>query len=102
MSSLSSLDNGGLSGVHTVEAYDVPAFVQFNDVVPGTKGFDNDQGYFEYRIRPAVKEGHILFYRPPGYDTCTMYCAIAFGDELIWKPVLIYNNISSKSTGKAL
>ena len=102
MSSLSSLDNGGLAGVHTVETKEVNTFVQFNDVVPGNVGTDRDAGYGQVRVRPAVKEGHILFYNPAGSTSCTMHCAIEIDGELVWKPVLIYSSISSKSTGKAL
>ena len=102
MSELSSLGNGGLSGVHTVEAKEVDTFVQFNDVVPGTQGTDRDDGFAKVRIRPAVKEGHVLFYNPPGSASCNMYCAINFDGELIWKPVLIYTSIQSKSTGEGL
>lgn len=102
MSDLSSLDNGGLSGVHTVEAKEVNTFVQFNDVVPGTTGTDRDAGYGQVRVRPALKEGHVMFYNPAGSTSCNMYCAIDFDGELVWKPVLIYSTVSSKSTGKTL
>ena len=99
---LSSISNGGLSGPKTIKHSNVDCFVQFNDVVPGTPGFDSDDGPITFRVRPAVAEGHILLYQPSGYDACVMYCAVTIDGELEWKPVLIYGKIVSKSTGEDL
>ena len=99
---LSAITNGGISGVHTIAHEDVNCFVQFNDVIPGNPGFDSDQGFLDFRVRPPIQEGHILFYQPSGYDTCTMYCGVTIGGVLTWAPVLIYDKIASRSTGKPL
>ena len=99
---LSSISNGGLVGPKTIKQDYVDCFVQFNDVVPGTFGFDRDDGPSKFRVRPAVQEGHIMFYQISGFDTCTMYCAVTIDGELVWNPVLISGNIVSKSTGEAL
>lgn len=77
MSDLSSLDNGGLSGVHTIQQKRTPKIIQINGVVPGTIGTDRDDGYTQVRVRPAVEEGHIMLYGPPGtVDGYNMYCAV--------------------------
>ena len=101
--SLSSLQNGGLSGVDTTVSTKTPTYVQFNDVEPGTIGFDKDNSQFwQYRIRPAERDGHLLAYRPPGFqgEACNLYCAVDIDGELVWKPVMIYGDVINSSTGE--
>lgn len=103
MSDLSSLDNGGLSGVHTIQQKRTPKIIQINGVVPGTIGTDRDDGYTQVRVRPAVEEGHIMLYGPPGtVDGYNMYCAVNIDGELVWKPVFIYEQIYNTKTGEIL
>lgn len=101
---LSSLSNGGLAGVHTLPKKLAPTFVDINDVIPGTSGFDSDDGFPRFRIRPAKCEGQLLFYGPPGAAVYNAYCAVNQGTEespvLVWIPVLMYKGLKNKSTGQ--
>ena len=99
---LSAITNGGISGVKTVDRQNVDCFVDFNDVVPGQYGFDSDEGFTQYRIRPPKQEGHIVAYQISGFDTCTLYCGVTVDGELTWAPVLIYGEMVNRSTGATL
>ena len=56
---LSSVDNGGLSGLSTVRAQDAASFVKTTKVKPGTAGFDSEAGFSQYRILEPVVEGQL-------------------------------------------
>lgn len=97
---LSSVDNGGLSGLSTMRASDTAVFVQTTKTKPGTFGFDSDEGFPQYRIRPPVVEGQLMFYVPSPGIKYVIYCAVDVGGVLDWRPVMLYQEIVNTLNGE--
>ncbi len=98
---LSSVDNGGLSGLSTVRVQDAASFVKTTKVKPGTAGFDNEAGFPQYRVLPPVVEGQLTFYLPAPGTKYVIYCAVSISGSLVWKPVMLYQKVVNTLNGES-
>ncbi len=96
---LSSLSNAGLSGFSTVRREDAAVFVKTTKTKPGTAGFDNEDGFPQYRVLQPVKAGQLIFYVPAPGTQYVVYCGVDTGQGLSWVPVLLYQKIVNTLNG---
>lgn len=97
--SLSSLDNGGLSGLSTIRRADAAVFVKTTKTKPGTLGFDEEAGYSQYRILKPSVAGQLMFYAPEPGTQYVPYCGVSIEGELVWVPVMLYQKIVNTLNG---
>lgn len=97
---LSSVNNGGLSGLSTVRLEDAAFFVKTTKVKPGTPGYDNDAGFPQYRVLQPVVKGQLLFYLPSPGTKYVIYCAVNISGTLTWVPVMLYQRIVNTLNGQ--
>lgn len=93
MTSLSSIDNGGISGIHTMPEIDVP--VCMKEVVhdPREVGYDREDGFGRHRVFPATQAGELVMYARPPFSIYNLYCSVPDGNDFKWVPVMIYTSV---------
>lgn len=93
---LSSLNNGGLSGLSTVREEDAATFVPTTKTKPGLPAFDSLEGFTQYRVLLPSIAGQLFFYAPSPYTRYVIYCGVNTGNGLEWVPVQMYEAITNK------
>ncbi len=104
MSDLSSLENGGLSGISASSETQSPRCIFITEEVPVTipvPGFSIGPSIL-YRTEVGVsvhdatptQEGELIMYCPPPYQFAVPYCSVLNAEGYYrWVPTLIYRKL---------
>lgn len=94
---LSSISNGGVSGIHTVARGSQGTFIKpINDDPRKRQSYYNGN-YSAFTYYPLTEVGELVFHAPAPYTNYVAHCSVEIDGVLTWVPVTIYGEALSTS-----